>query len=174
MPKVFLQNAEKGFAGIIILLGLLVLLFSTAIFLQESKQKLSDTKNKLIELEQASTKRTITENNVDKIIEKTLNEQLEKENYNAGIILSEVNNRILAHLNEANFENLFNETKEKATKQKMNSNSIAFAVKEEYISYAEYTYASTIEKSEVLEKCFSKRSDICFNLPVGYNTKVIK
>ena len=73
---------EKGFSGFILTTLMLALMLSFTIQLNENKLIMKETINELIKTEMGNKERTLIENNLDKIIQTKLNEQITLQNFN--------------------------------------------------------------------------------------------
>ena len=165
----------KGFYSTIIIIILLLILVSFSIFSAQTNNKITKMKNDLIILENASKERTIIENNVDRIIQIKLLEQVEKENYNLILIQTEINSSLLKYLkNKTVATNMFFENSSPLTLEYLMLNSTAYLLEIKGIKYAEYSYTSLPLMNSIVSAKLGNGTIIHFKIPIGYSTKVIR
>jgi hypothetical protein len=164
----------KGFYSTILVVAMLGLLISFSNLTQLSFSNIDSLKNNLIIVEDASMKRTILENNVDKIIEVELNRQIEKENYNLILIQTEINLSLLKYLkNKASATDQFFENTKPLTLEYLMINSSAYLLEIKGAKYAEYSFTSTPLLDSIVSVKLGKDSILYFMIPIGYTKRVV-
>jgi len=162
---------KKGFVGFILILAIITLLLFFTIQLNQNNENLEKTKNELIKAEMANKERTILENNVDKIIDIKLNEQITLQNFNTQTAKNSINSTLANYLNgKAKIYLLNNQTRE-ISLLFLNQNSSVQLLKSKYFIYAEYVYAPNLFSNTIKQKLGNKLI-IEFIFP-SYYTKTI-
>lgn len=165
---------SKGVFSFIIILAIISIILITTITINNSNQNLEKTKNELIKIEISQKERTLIENNIDKIIETKLREQIILKNYNSLKIQKEINSKLLTYLqNKAQTCDTFSSTKGELSLNYLNNNSTTYAIQNEYTNYGEYSYTSNLTKNTLICKEFGEKTIIEFKIPINYTTKVI-
>ena len=102
----------KGFFSTIFVIATLLILLTFNGVLLNTTNQLDSLENDLMILENASMKRVVIENNIDRIIQLELEEQMNEENFNLILIQTEINSSLLKYLqNKASATNIFFENK---------------------------------------------------------------
>jgi hypothetical protein len=127
-----------------------------------------------MKIEQANKERTILENNVDKIINKKLTEQILKQNFNITTAQNEINSALSKYLqNKVDATNLFYEKKFELNLTYLNKNTSVIIIKAEGLTYGEYDYTSNPIKNEIVGKKIGNKLKTNFKIPAGYMQKII-
>jgi len=142
----------KGFFGIIIVFVILSLLLIVSLKENNFHNELKKATVFMIEAEQASKNRTIMENNVDKIIEQKLDEQIFKKNFNIDLLLNNINEAQVGP----------------PTKEFLNNNSTAMIIENNGIIYAEYFFTGGLVKTNTISTNFGKNIELFFKIPTDY------
>jgi hypothetical protein len=167
-------KSEKGFFSFIIVILIIGIILTITINLNSVNQKLLETKNELIKTEISQKERTLLENNVDKIIEIKLREQILLKNYNSYKIQNEINSKLLKYLqNRSNSCDTLTNQKENLSINFLNNNTTAYVIQTENASFGEYTFTSNLTKTNIVCKELGDKTKIEFRIPAGYNTKII-
>jgi len=162
----------KGFVGFVLILAIITLLLFFTIQLNQNNYDLEKTKNELIKSEQANKERTLIENNVDKIIDTKLNEQITLQNFNTTIAKNSINSVLSNYLQNKAKVYLVNGNTKQITTTFLIQNSSVQLLKSEYYIYAEYNYApNTI--TTTLKQILGNTLQSEFVFPANY-TKTIK
>ena len=132
---------KRGFVGFALILAIATLLLFFTIQLNQNNENLEKTKNELIKAETANKERTLLENNIDKIIDTKLNEQILLQNFNTSTAKNSINSALFNYLNKKTKVYLFNGASEELSTTFLNQNSSVQLLKSEYFIYAEYVYA---------------------------------
>jgi DNA-binding TFAR19-related protein (PDSD5 family) len=158
----------KGFFGIIIVFVILSLLLIVSLKENNFHNELKKATVFMIEAEQASKNRTIMENNVDKIIEQKLDEQIFKKNFNIDLLLNNINEALEKYLlNKAKATNIYTEVGP-PTKEFLNNNSTAMIIENNGIIYAEYFFTGGLVKTNTISTNFGKNIELFFKIPTDY------
>jgi len=164
----------KGFYSTIIVIAMLGLLISFSNLSTLTSKEINSFETDLIILENASMQRVVMENNVDRIIELKLIEQLKKENFNLILIQTQINSSLFNYLkNRAHASDLFFENTTPITIEYLMLNSSAFLLEVKGIRYAEYAYTSTPLLDSIVSSKFGKDSILHFKIPIGYTKRVV-
>lgn len=163
----------KGFFSFIIVLLVIITIFGIITFFDNSSIKKSELINTLIELENNSKERTIIENNLDRIIEKKLLEQLIIENYNLSNAKENVNKAIINYLKNGEVKTIYFNNKEKLTLGRLNSMTSVSIIEINGIKVATFEFTSSFNKNEIVTKQINERFDFYFSLPIAYKNKVV-
>jgi len=164
----------KGFFSTIIVVVMLIILINLSILSLNFENNIIELENNLIIVENASMKRIIIENNVDRIIEQKLIDQIKKENFNLISIQTEINSALLNYLGKrAKATNLFFENESPLTLEYLMLNSSAFLLEVEGITIAEYSYTSLPLMNTTISSKLGKNSILYFTIPIGYTIRVI-
>ena len=127
----------------ILVIAMLGILISFANLSLLTSNNLTSLETGFITTENASMQRVVMENNVDRIIQVKLVEQVEKENFNLILIQTEINSSLLNYLKpRAKATNLFFENETSLTLEYLMLNSSAFLLEIKGIKYAEYSFTS--------------------------------
>lgn len=166
---------NNGLFTFIILLVMLLILLELNIFLQKNNLSFEKTKNELIKLEEANKKRTIMEENIDKIIFLKLEENLKKNNSNIFDVQKEINSFILNYLKEkAKATNLFLENEKNLSLNYLNENSVVSIIKIKNITYSEYVFTSNVSKTNNISSKIGNEIKVNFKIPIDYSIKVVR
>jgi len=165
----------KGFFSTIIIIAILLILINLSILSFNLENNLSSLESDLIIVENASKERTIMENNIDRIIQQKLIEQVEKENFNLILIQTEINSSLLNYLGKrAKATNLFFEDELPLTLDYLMLNSSAFLLEIKGIKFAEYSYTSAPLMNTTISSKLGKDSILYFTIPIGYTIRVVQ
>jgi len=165
----------KGFFSTIIVLAILLILINYSILSLNLEKNLNGLETDLIVVENASMQRTIMENNVDRIIQNKLMEQIEKENFNLILIQTEINSTLLNYLGKkAKATNLFFENESPLTREYLMQNSSAFLLEVKGIKFAEYSYTSLPLMNTTISSKLGKDTVLYFTIPIGYTLRVVR
>ena len=164
----------KGFFSSIIVVAILLVIIVFVNFTLNNAKTINGIERELIIVEQASKERTLMENNVDRIIQIKLKEQLMKENYNVPLIQTEVNLALLSYLGKrAKATNIYFENENNLTALYLIANSSAFSSSTKGITFAEYTYTSLPAMQTIVSSKFGENTILYFKIPIGYTIRVI-
>ena len=164
---------NKGFTGFALIIAIITLLLFFSISLNQNNETLNKTKNELIKAEWANKERTILENNVDKIIETKLNEQITLQNFNTSIAKNSINQKLSSYLNEK--AQVYGTTNQngKISTTFLNQNSSIQLLKSEYLIYAEYVFSPNFVATQVKQKLGNKLiSEFIF--PSNYTKTIMR
>ncbi|MBT4870764.1 MAG: hypothetical protein HON47_04270 [Candidatus Diapherotrites archaeon] len=165
----------KGFFSTIFVIATLLILLTFNGVLLNTTNQLDSLENDLMILENASMKRVVIENNIDRIIQLELEEQMNEENFNLILIQTEINSSLLKYLqNKASATNIFFENKIPLNLEYLMLNSSAYLLEIKGIKYAEYSYTSLPFMDTIVSSKLGKDSIIYFKIPVGYTIQVIR
>jgi len=164
---------NKGFIGVVLILAILTLLLFFTIQLNQNNYNLEKIKNELIKAEVANKERTLIENNVDKIINTKLNEQITLQNFNTTIAKNSINSALSNYLQNKAKVYLINKNTKQITTTFLNQNSSVQLLKSEYYIYAEYNYSpntiTTIIKQNLGNNLISE-----FIFPSNYTKTIMR
>ncbi len=164
----------KGFVSFAVILAILAALLFFKIGTMDVENKLNIVENELIKAEISNKERTILENNVDKIVEIKLNEQIFKNNFDVIKAQDEINTTLSKYLlNKTYGATLAGEKISEATKLFLNQNSKVTILKTRYFTYAEYTFCSNALKNTTIKKALGNNIKSEFTIPIGYSKKII-
>jgi hypothetical protein len=147
---------NKGFVGFVLILAIITLLLFFSIQINQNNETLEKTINELIKAEMANKERTILENNVDKIIDTKLNEQITLQNFNTTTAKTSINSALYNYLNSKAKIYLFNEQSNKITLLFLNQNSTVQLLKSEYFIYAQYVFVPNTVTTQIKQKLGNK------------------
>ncbi len=164
---------KKGFVGFALMLAMSVLLLFFTIQLNQNNETMEKTKNELIKAETANKERTLIENNVDKIINVKLNEQIILQNFNTSTAKKSINSALFDYLNKKTKVYLFNGSTNELSTAFLNQNSSVQLLKSEYFIYAEYVYAQNIPTTQ-LKQIFKNKLISEFIFPTNYTKTIMK
>lgn len=162
-----------GFVGFALILAMSVLLLFFTIQLNQNNEIMEKTKNELIKAETANKERTLLENNVDKIIDVKLNEQILLQNFNTSNAKKSINLALFNYLNKKTKVYLFNGATDELSTTFLNQNSSVQLLKSEYFIYAEYVYAQNTPTTQ-LKQIFGNKLISEFIFPTNYNKIILK
>jgi hypothetical protein len=163
----------KGFFAFATVLAIISLLLIFSHNSAESSFILEQTENELIKTEEAHKERTLLENNVDKIVEEKLKEQIEKRNHNTKKALEEISASLSEFLKEKTVaKTIFGQTIGEVTKEFLNENSAVQIIKTKKFIYAEYTFTSNLSKTNTITADFGNEIKIEFRVPIGYSQNI--
>jgi sulfur carrier protein ThiS len=164
---------NKGFSGFILTLLMLALMLSFTIQLNENKRTIKETINELIKAEIGNKERTIIENNLDKIIQIKLDEQINLQNFNTQTAKKIINQEIYNYLKNKTVIQKINGSKTPLTQIFLNQNSSVQLLKSNYLIYAQYVYATnnttTKIKQQIGENIITE-----FVLPKDYSKTIMR
>ena len=164
----------KGFYSTIIVIAMLGILISFANLSLLTSNNLTSLETGFIATENASMQRVVMENNVDRIIQVKLIEQVEKENFNLILIQTKINSSLLNYLKpRAKATNLFFENETSLTLEYLMLNSSAFLLEIKGTKYAEYSFTSTPILNTIISSKLGKNSILYFKIPIGHTTRVV-
>lgn len=164
---------EKGYFGFIIVLALITLLLYSSVQINQSNTSTEKTKNELIKAEQANKERTITEYNLDRIIETKLNEQVTLNNFNTQTAKNSINSAIINYLKTRAKVHQINSAPKEITTSFMNQNSTVAIMKGEFFTYAEYVYSPNTITANIIQYYGNKITSE-FTLPQNYTTTILR
>lgn len=163
---------KKGFASFILMISVLMLLLNVNNLLQKNSFEIIENKNELIKAEIAQKERTLLENNTDTIVEAKLAEEILKRNFNSNKIQNSINNALLNYLNNrAQACEIITKKRNKLDLIFLNRNTNAFALEVDGVIYAEYSYVSNIQKSEIVCKILQGNILLEYKIPTGYTIR---
>jgi hypothetical protein len=164
---------NKGFVGFVLILAMATLLLFFTIQLNQNNENLEKTKNELIKAEIANKERTLLENNVDKIIDTKLNEQITLQNFNTQTAKNSINSALFNYLNKKAKVYLLNGTTNEISLLFLNQNSSVQLLKSEYFIYAEYVYSPNTLTTQLKQKLGNKLiSEYIF--PANYTKTIMR
>jgi len=140
---------NKGFIGFVLALAMITLLLLFTIQLNKNNENLEKTKNELIKAENSNKERTLLENNVDKIIDTKLNEQITLQNFNTQTAKNSINSALFNYLKGKAKIYFLNGKNNELSTLFLNQNSSVQLLKSEYFIYAEYNYAPNLVTTKV-------------------------
>lgn len=164
---------KKGFVGFILVLAMATLLLFFTIQLNENKQNFDKTKNELIKAEQANSKRTLLENNIDKIIEAKLNEQITIQNFNTSKARNLINSKLAEFLKEKAKIYSYNGQTNEVSTLFLNQNSSVQLLKSQYYIYAEYVYSPNLTTTQI-KQIFGEKLTSEFIFPINYTKTIMR
>lgn len=164
---------KKGFTGFILVLALITLILFFTIEINQNKINLKQTENELIKAEMANKERTLIENNIDKIIEAKLNEQLLLQNFNTQIAKNSINSTLSNYLKEKAKIHLYTGQQKEISTLFLNQNSSVQLLKTQYFIYAEYVYAPNTITTQIKQILGNKLTSE-FIFPNYYTKTIIK
>jgi acid phosphatase class B len=158
----------KGFFSIFLVLVSIIIIFDLLVVLSEQNNSFSEIKTELIAIENASKDRSILEKNVDKIVSKSLEEIVFSDtSIQEGLNL--INSRLSNYLKEKAFiRNIFSDSKQQITKNKLNDLSVLSIFRTKNLSFAQYTFTSDITKTTIVSKKLGKNILLEFTIPINY------
>jgi hypothetical protein len=166
---------KKGFYSFSIVMAMALILLMLTFVSNESAQKISSIENNLIKADISNTKRTIMENNVDRIIQAKLKEQIALENFDLILAKTSINMALLNYLKgKAKATNIFFENETTLTLTYLNITSSALLLQTNGRTYAEYTYTSDPTKQSIVSKKIGDKITLYFIIPIDYTQKMIK
>jgi hypothetical protein len=169
------ESIMKGFFSFAISIAALIILLFLCIGINENNLVLEKTKHELMKAEIANKDLTILENNVDKIINLKLNEQILKRNYNTALAQKEINSKVANYLTgkaKASTIN-FEETGE-VTENYLTQNSSVTILTAHGLTYAEYTFTSSPLLNTTVSKKLGNQINSYFQIPIGYTQQKIQ
>ncbi|MGI6589078.1 MAG: hypothetical protein ACOX1V_00220 [Candidatus Iainarchaeum sp.] len=143
---------EKGFSGFILTTLMLALMLSFTIQLNENKLIMKETINELIKTEMGNKERTLIENNLDKIIQTKLNEQITLQNFNTQTAKKIINQEIYNYLKDKATIQKLTGSNTPLTQLFLNQNSSVQLLKSEYLIYAQYVYATSNTTTKIKQQ----------------------
>jgi hypothetical protein len=164
---------NKGFVGFVLILAMATLLLFFTIQLKQNNESMEKTKNELIKAEMANKERTIIENNIDKIIDAKLNEQITLQNFNTQKAKNSINSELFKYLNKKAKVYLFNGATNEISLLFLNQNSSVQLLKSEYFIYAEYVYAPNTSTTQ-LKQIFGNKLISEFIFPANYTKTIMR
>ena len=147
---------NKGFLGFILILAMLTVILIFTIQINQNNENLKKTINELIKAENSNCERTLIENNIDKIIDTKLNEQITLQNFNTTTARNSINSALYNYLNSKAKIYFFNEQSNKITFLFLNQNSTVQLLKSEYFIYAQYVFAPNTVTTQIKQKLGNK------------------
>ncbi len=179
-----LFTSNRGLFAFSIGMILLIIMVNFVLIEKSFSEKINETKNILIDGENASKERTLLENNFDRVIEEKLLEQIKLKNYNNGLAKKIISKEIEEKFPEIEQTSIFdaelNEDEQDAESKKnkikidsdfLEETSEVILIETDEGTYAEYTFTSTKMKDKIMQKRFGKKSIILFKVPIGYSVK---
>lgn len=164
---------KKGFVGFVLILAIITILLFFTITLNQNKSNLNQMKNELMKAETSNMKRTIIENNIDKIIEKKLEEQITLKNFNTLKAKLEINTELSKYLIKNAKVYSYNGETSEVTLYFLNQNSTVQLLKSQYFIYAEYVYAPTFTTTKI-KQTFGNKLISEFIFPSNYTKTIIR
>ena len=147
---------HKGFVGFVLILAMITLILFFTIQINQNNENLEKTINELIKAEISNKERTLLENNVDKIIDTKLNEQITLQNFNTTTAKNSINSALYNYLNLKAKIYLFNEQSSTITLLFLNQNSTVQLLKSEYFIYAQYVFVPNTVTTQIKQKLGNK------------------
>jgi hypothetical protein len=164
----------KGFFSVFLIIISVIIIFDLILIINKTNSSFSEINNELIAMENASRERTIIEKNIDKIVQKGLEETIFF-NYDSKTSLENINIKLERYLKGKVFEtNLFSNSKKEINKNRLNNLSVVSVFKTKQLSFAQYTFSSDITKTTILSKALGKNLFLEFKLPIDYSQELIK
>jgi hypothetical protein len=165
---------QKGFIAFVITLAIALLMLCTTQYFENNQNMMNSTEKELIKAEMAHKERTLLENNTDTIIKTKLEGELLKKNFNPYKIQTEINSALLHYLeSRASACEIISKKKNKLDIFFLNKNTSAYAFTIDGITYAEYSYVSNTQKSEIVCKILGGNILLEYQIPPGYTIKVV-
>ena len=165
----------KGFFGYALGLAMLIVLLYLGLALGNHQFELEKVKNELIIAEISNKEKTLLENNTDKIIRTKLEEQIILKNYNLIRAQNEINSALSNYFKgKASAMSIFNENLGEATTFFLNQNSSVAIFEGEGITYAEYSFTSSLLKNTTVSVKLGNKIITYFQIPIGYIIKIIR
>jgi hypothetical protein len=165
---------QKGLFNFIIVIIIIGIIFSVTINSNKIRKELEETKNELIITEINQKEQTLLENNVDKIIETKLREQILLKNFNSHKIQTEINTKLYNYLKDKTYAcDTITESKKTLTTNYLNNTTNTYIIQTENVSIGEYTFTSNLTKNQIICTPLGNKTKIEFKIPIGYNVKVI-
>lgn len=164
----------KGFFSFIIVLIATLFLINIILFLNTENNTRNELITKLIEIENYNSKRTIIENNVDKIIDVSLNELLINDNFNLKNAKTIVNGRLFNYLKKRSFEyDIFFYSKKDLTLNYLNKTTSIELIELKKTKFAYFYFTGGEFRNKKIGNNFGQDFDLIFKIPIGYNKKVV-
>jgi len=165
----------KGFVSFTLVIAIIAVLLFFKIGMMETETKLDSATNELIKAEITNKDRTMLENGVDKIINKKLEEQILKNNFDTTRAQNEINIELSKYLyNKTYGAKITGENIGESTNTFLNENSKVTILKTKYLTYAEYNFCSNLLKNTTIKKKFGNEIKTEFMIPIGYTNKIAK
>jgi len=162
----------KGFFSFILLFLIAIIILEYSLFFNTQEENFLTTKLELIALEKANKDRTIFENNVDKIIFTTLNEELDKTT-NLIFIQNKINSQLLTFLDQK-VDAKINNNKTNLNLSFLNNSSSVIAFETQKLKYAEYVFTNGLLLNNSISKKLGNKTQLEFTIPIYYSQRVIK
>lgn len=164
----------KGFFSFIIVLIITLFLINFILFTNSQNYERNETINKLIEIENYNSKRTIMENNVDRIILVSLNELLFNDNFNLNNAKMVVNKRLFNYLKDNSFEyDIFFNKKQNLTLNYLNSTTSIELIEIKKTKFAYFYFTGGEFRNKNIGTVFGNDFSLIFKIPIGYNKKIV-
>lgn len=174
MPFFMTKLKQKGFFSFIIVVLIIGIIFVSTINCNKINEKFDKTKNELIITEINQKEQVLLENNVDKIIEMKLREQILSKNFNSYKIQNEINSKLLTYLiDKANACDTISQNKSGLNLIYLNNTTAAYSLQTETVSEGEYIFTSNITKNQIVCKELGEKTKIEFMIPIGYTIRII-
>lgn len=164
---------KKGFAGFILILLMLTLMLFFTIQLNNNKQLMKETLFDLIKAEMDNKERTLIENNLDRIIQTKLNEQITLQNFNTTKAKTSINTKIFDYLKKRTLIQKISEQNAPLTLTFLNQNSSVQLLKSDYIIYAQYVFATSTPTTKVKQQ-FGEKIITEFIFPQNYTKTIMR
>jgi hypothetical protein len=165
----------KGFFSFAIVMGAIVVLLFFCIGTNENNSIFEQTKHELMKAEISNKERTIIENNVDKIVNFKLEEQILKRNFNVILAQKEINSKLASYLNgKASASTIDFRIIGEVTENYLTENSSVMILKSNGVTYAEYTYSSTPQLNTIVSKKIGNQIFTYFQIPIGYTQRKLE
>ena len=120
---------QKGLFNFIIVIIIIGIIFSVTINSNKIRKELEETKNELIITEINQKEQTLLENNVDKIIETKLREQILLKNFNSHKIQTEINTKLYNYLKDKTYAcDTITESKKTLTTNYLNNTTNTYII----------------------------------------------
>jgi len=162
----------KGFFSFILLFLMAVIILEYSLFFVSQENNFLETKIELIALETSNKDRTILENNVDRLIFNTLNNELDKTT-NLIIIQNSVNLKLLNFLDGKVIAKV-KKVKKNLNLSFLNNSSSVISFETQKIKYAEYVFTHGPLLNNSISKTLGNEMKTNFTIPVYYTQRVIK
>lgn len=165
---------KKGFAAFVLMICVTMLLLNISALLQKNSFEIAKNENELIKAELAQKERTLLENNTDTIIQTKLAEEILKRNFNSKKIQNSINSTLLNYLtNRAEACEIITKKRNKLDLIFLNKNTNAFSFEVDGVIYAEYSFVSNIQKSEIVCKILGGEVLLEYKIPTGYTIRAV-